>query len=145
MRSPSTPVLDNVSGAVDTGPLIVKKRPLPQSPGGTQSPWVGQGPPRAPSVPPVGSTYRDVDDVPRSRNRSASAAHSRDGGAGSRMSQSSGPLLKHPERDGGNDDDFDVISAYTSGPDTGGVADDRYGQVERIAKTLPDKDTGALR
>lgn len=53
MRSPSMPTLDPPSSA-DTGPLVVKKRPLPQSPSAQASGWSAQNAGAIPRVPSAG-------------------------------------------------------------------------------------------
>ncbi|EED82227.1 predicted protein [Postia placenta Mad-698-R] len=53
LRSPSTPTLDPLSSA-DTGPLVVKKRPLPQSPSAQASGWSAQNAGAIPRVPSAG-------------------------------------------------------------------------------------------
>ena len=118
-RSPSIPVAPSPGGggdapSVDTGPLMVKKRPLPTSPSGNATPGaLRQSIPRVPSAP-YGS--RGSLDAPEGsgRFRSVSAAQP----PGDRSSRA----------EGASDDDYDYISAYTGpeGRDASGYEQGRY-------------------
>lgn len=108
-RSPSIPVAVAPSGgdapSVDTGPLMVKKRPLPASPSGNITPGaLRQSIPRIPSAPLGNRGSLDVGEG-SGRFRSLSAA------------QPPGDRSSRAGQEGASDDDYDYISAYT-GPET---------------------------
>ncbi|PCH37080.1 hypothetical protein WOLCODRAFT_167293 [Wolfiporia cocos MD-104 SS10] len=127
MRSPTlppTPMQENGGtqgqGLSDTSPLVVRKRPLPQSPTSTPiRPTLGM---RPPSMPLIGNALEQG--VPtESRYRSSSVVHSRDG-ASNRFSQSSGRSPTRRDDAVVSEDDYEVISAYPSGNEGVGPADD---------------------
>lgn len=109
-RSPSIPVVPVVPSSVDapsvdTGPLMVKKRPLPASPSGNTAPGaMRQSIQRVPSVPLGKRESLDIGEG-SGRFHSVSAA------------QSPGDRLSRAGQEGASDDDYDYISAYT-GPET---------------------------
>ncbi|KZT71189.1 hypothetical protein DAEQUDRAFT_688159 [Daedalea quercina L-15889] len=112
-RSPSVTVAASGEAPnVDTGPLMVKKRPLPASPSGNSAPGaLRQAVPRVPSAPP---------------NRWGSLDGGGGGGSGRLRSASAAQAQALPgdrsSRVGGDgaasDDEYDYLSAYT-GPEGG--------------------------
>lgn len=107
-RSPNVPVPAVLSGSdasiVDTGPLMVTKRPLPVSPTGNATPGaLHQSISRVPSAPLGSRGSLDVGEG-SDRFRSVSAAQSP-------VDRSSRVGLQSA-----SDDDYDYISAYT-GPE----------------------------
>ncbi|KAI0929537.1 hypothetical protein AcV7_005370 [Taiwanofungus camphoratus] len=123
IRAPSSPMPDSgVAGLPDTGPLNVKKRPLPTSPFPSSRPQGVSSQGRIPSAPMTSGGAQDVSAMPYSRYRSVSATHPQDGNdprTSSRVSTNSGRSpTRNGDGGGGSDDDFDYISAYVNSTDT---------------------------
>ncbi|OCH86000.1 hypothetical protein OBBRIDRAFT_814825 [Obba rivulosa] len=112
------------SSGSDTTPLVVKKRPLPNSPYPSAGSPVGSGFPRVPSAPAPGTSL-EAGARPNSTYRSVSA-HQRDGASG--------------------DEDYDYISAYVDLPGhaEGGGQPAGYGQGQ-FATNLDSQDRVGLR
>ncbi|KZT02798.1 uncharacterized protein LAESUDRAFT_705438 [Laetiporus sulphureus 93-53] len=136
LRSPSMPPADIGGGATlaDTSPLVVRKRPLPQSP--TPPPSVRPGAmPRLPSVPLMGTmrsaTLDSAGSQAQGRFRSASSAYpgQRDGAdsfaGGERASRSPGGHEEAAE----SDDDYDYIEAYVGNGNGRGHGEDEHGRM----------------
>ncbi|KAH9918048.1 Eisosome component PIL1-domain-containing protein [Fomitopsis serialis] len=117
-RSPSIPAVPGSDAPnVDTGPLMVKKRPLPSSPSGNTAPGaVRQSIPRVPSAPLSSRDSLDAGDG-SGRFRSTSAAQA----FGDRSSRGGQEVA-------GSDDDYDYISAYTGpeGRESGGYEHGKF-------------------